>query len=168
MAFAKCFKKQLENLGLPAPTTLFNSVASATATISALSKVVSEYGTKVTIGELFGASFVGTGAASIIGGLGEFATVLAGVTASFYLGACIGAVLACTIDAALADNVRSTGVAPDHLVAVLAQRHISLPDNMMDLMKQNPEMRGARPAIDYDSRMARLAYGDSESGSGAA
>ena len=168
MGFGQCFKKRMEDLGLPAPTTLFSSVAAATATIGALTKAVSMYGTEVTISELVGATFVGTGAASIAAGLGEVAVVAGALTASFYVGACVGSLIACTIDAALADNVRSNGVAVDHMVAVLAQRHISLPDNMWDLVRQFPEMRGASPAIDYDSRMDQLAYADSSSNSGAA
>lgn len=73
------FKECMDGVGLPSPTSLFTTATTAVATIAALEKAVATFGTEVTIGELIGA-----------GVLSEFLIAAAAVTASFYVGACIG------------------------------------------------------------------------------
>jgi hypothetical protein len=79
------------NLGLPVPTSLFSTAAAAIATIKAIEAAVATYGTEITIAELIGA-----------GVLSDALAVAGALTASFYVGACIGCVIAAGIDWATA------------------------------------------------------------------
>ncbi len=85
--FAKSFSDCMGNLGLPVPTSLFSTAATAIATIKAIQAAVAAYGTEVTIAELIGAGVLADGLA-----------VAGALTASFYVGACIGCVIAAGID----------------------------------------------------------------------
>ena len=89
--FSKSFSDCMGNLGLPVPTSLFSTAAAAIATIKAIQAAVAAYGTEVTIAELIGA-----------GVLSDALVVAGALTASFYVGACIGCVIAAGIDWALA------------------------------------------------------------------
>lgn len=77
--FGDYFEDCMDTMGLPAPTSLFGSVTTATATISAIVAAVEKFGTAVTIGELIGAGL-----------LSEALLAAGAVTASFYAGACVG------------------------------------------------------------------------------
>ena len=89
--FGKSFSDCMGNLGLPVPTSLFATAASAIATIKAIQAAVATYGTEVTIAELIGA-----------GVLSDALAVAGALVASFYAGACIGCVIAAGIDWATA------------------------------------------------------------------
>lgn len=86
--FSSSFSDCMGNLGLPVPTSLFSSAAAAIATIKAIQAAVAAYGTEVTIAELIGA-----------GVLSDALAVAGALTASFYVGACVGCVIAAGIDA---------------------------------------------------------------------
>jgi hypothetical protein len=77
--FYSHFKDCMGASGLPAPDSLFGTITAATATIGAIQKAVTAYGTEVTIAELIGA-----------GALADGLAVVGALTASFYVGACIG------------------------------------------------------------------------------
>lgn len=79
------FKENMEGLGLPAPDTLFGTLATATATISAIVVGIEKFGTAVTIGELIGAGI-----------LSEQLLAIAALSAAFYVGACIGSLAVAT------------------------------------------------------------------------
>ncbi|NOZ70117.1 MAG: DUF4157 domain-containing protein [Deferribacteres bacterium] len=83
--FFDYFKSCMDSLGLPTPSSLFSTITTATATISAINAAVTKFGTSVTIGELIGA-----------GVLSEKLIAVGGLTASFYLGACIGCLATAT------------------------------------------------------------------------
>jgi hypothetical protein len=83
--FFKEFKFCMDGLGLPVPTTLFQDLVSAVATLKSIADAVRIVGQGATIGRLIELGFLD----------GVF-TVVAGVIASFYLGACIGCVIAAT------------------------------------------------------------------------
>lgn len=77
--FYKYFKENMEDLGLPAPETLFGSVQSTVGTITVILGFVDKFGPKVTVGELIGA-----------GTKLEKLGVIAACSAAFYAGAVIG------------------------------------------------------------------------------
>ena len=79
------FKENMESLGLPAPDTLFGTLATATATISAIVASVEKFGTAVTIGELIGAGI-----------LSEKLLAIATLSAAYYAGACLGSLAVAT------------------------------------------------------------------------
>jgi len=89
-SFTKSFSDCMGNLGLPAPTSLFSTAAAAIATIKAIQAAIATYGTEVTIAELIGAGL-----------LSDALAVAGALTASFYVGACIGCLIAAGIDWAL-------------------------------------------------------------------
>ena len=84
---------------MPTPSGLFANLTVATATVKALQAVVAKYGTRVTTGELLEAGIL----ADFLGGaavaaLGDSLTVIAGLTAAFYVGACVGCLIAATAE----------------------------------------------------------------------
>ena len=84
--FYAYFKENMEGLGLPAPESLFSTVAAAVGTISAMVAVLEKYGENVTVAEL-----VGTGSAA-----SEYLLVVGACSAAFYVGACIGSLAVAT------------------------------------------------------------------------
>jgi hypothetical protein len=89
--FGKSFSDCMGDLGLPVPTSLFGTATAAIATIKAIQAAVAAYGTDVTIAELIGAGF-----------LSDALAVAGALTASAYVGACIGCVITAGIDWATA------------------------------------------------------------------
>jgi hypothetical protein len=84
-SFYQYFKENMDSMGLPVPETLFGTLSTATSTINSIVAVVTKFGTRVTVGELVGA-----------GALSEGLIVVGGVTAAFYVGACIGSLAVAT------------------------------------------------------------------------
>ncbi len=84
MSFYDYFKESMDSLGLPAPTSLFNTLQTATANISAMLATITKLGKSATIVEVIGTATGKTLALDVI-------AALAGVTAAFYVGACVGA-----------------------------------------------------------------------------
>lgn len=84
MSFYDYFKESMDSLGLPAPTSLFNTLQTATANISAMLATITKLGKSATIVEVIGTSTGKVLALDVI-------AALAGVTAAFYVGACVGA-----------------------------------------------------------------------------
>lgn len=90
--FFDYFHQCMDDLGLPAPRSLFTSIATATATIAAMNNGVrlltaasGATGTVVTIGQLIQAGI-----------LSEALKVIAALSASYYAGACIGCLATAT------------------------------------------------------------------------
>lgn len=83
--FYDYFKENMEDLGLPAPDTLFKTVGAAVGSVSAILAVIDKLGKTATIGEIIGAT---TGL--------ELLGAIAGLTAAFYVGACIGSIAVAT------------------------------------------------------------------------
>jgi hypothetical protein len=78
--------------GLPAPDGLFDSAAKATATITALAKAMHDYPPRVTLREIWKTLPVVLSAPAVL----EGATVVGGLGAAYYVGACLGSLLAAT------------------------------------------------------------------------
>ncbi len=85
--FYQRFEQCMKTMGMPAPDSLFETAEKAIATIGAIQAAVSQFGTAVTIGELIGA-----------GTLSEVLVGAAGVTASAYVGVCVGCLATAGID----------------------------------------------------------------------
>ena len=95
------FKESMESVGLKAPDDCWNSAKEAGAEIGKLLGVLATLGSKTTMMELLIAAEAGAGAAVssvstasrlVAGGAGFWA----GVSAAFYLGACVGALIYAT------------------------------------------------------------------------
>jgi hypothetical protein len=84
MSFYDYFKESMDSVGLPAPTSLFNSLQTATANISAMLATITKLGKTATIVEII---ITSTGRALAV----DVLAALAGVSAAFYVGACVGA-----------------------------------------------------------------------------
>lgn len=77
--FGAEFTSCMETLGLPVPPSLFTSVTTVTAMITAINAAVAKFGASVTVAELIGAGL-----------LSEKLLVVGSLTASFYVGALTG------------------------------------------------------------------------------
>jgi hypothetical protein len=96
--FYKAFKGNMDAMGLPAPASLFGSLTVALASTSAIAGCIAKLGTSATLSEvMLTLPFVAGGAAAAAG-IAEIATALGAVSAAFYLGACIGSLIAAAID----------------------------------------------------------------------
>lgn len=83
--FYKYFKENMEDLGLPAPETLFGNVQAAVANATVILSQIEKFGKTVTVGELIGAG-------TRLEGLGA----IAACSAAFYVGAVIGSIAVAT------------------------------------------------------------------------
>jgi hypothetical protein len=79
------FKENMEALGLPVPTSLYGGQTMVTGALASLVGVQSRFGSTVTVGELLKA---GTKADALV--------VVAGVSASWYLGGAVGSAAVAT------------------------------------------------------------------------
>lgn len=80
--FYEHFEFSMNSVGLTAPKSLFETQATAIATVSTIVAVVDKFGKAVTVAELVGA-----------GALAEQLVVVGSCGAAFYAGACIGALI---------------------------------------------------------------------------
>ena len=83
--FYQYFNENMENMGLPAPRTLFSSVTSAVATATTLLGQIEKFGKHVTINELLRA-----------GTKLEQLAIIGACSAAFYVGAVIGSIAVAT------------------------------------------------------------------------
>lgn len=79
------FKQNMATMGLDAPETLFATAEKSIATITALATAVNTLGSSVTVAEV---AVAGSGMETMI--------AIGAVSASFYLGACIGCFIMAT------------------------------------------------------------------------
>jgi hypothetical protein len=95
--FSDYFKESMDSMGLPTPPTAFTSLTTATATVNTIVGAAVKLGTTATLGELWiSVGVVGAGGAGAATALVELGVAAAGVTAAFYAGACVGALLFAT------------------------------------------------------------------------
>lgn len=92
MTFYEAFAQNMEQLGVPAPKRLFDSVTTATATVVAINRAIVTYGPKVTLKEIV----LTMPALFTASALVELGTLTAEITAAFYVGCCIGSLLVAT------------------------------------------------------------------------
>jgi hypothetical protein len=114
-AFFTLFAEKMAVLGLPAPTSLFATFATANGTLAAIAGVIAKFGTKMTLREVFGTiPSLASGGAKLAGGLADANVAIAGMSAAYYLGATTGCLLSA------ADEVYGPG-AIKHLADDLIQ-----------------------------------------------
>lgn len=95
------FKENMNELGLPAPASLFGTLTAAVSSIGAMSKYVKTFGTSATVRQMIvalpgGAAAAGGGCVGLATALSEVALAFGGLTAAFYVGACIGSLAVAT------------------------------------------------------------------------
>ncbi|MBB5019202.1 hypothetical protein HNQ59_002500 [Chitinivorax tropicus] len=83
--FFKYFKENMEDLGLPAPDSLFGTQSTATSTIATLLGMIDKFGKSVTVMEVIGA------ATSL-----EKLAIVGALSASYYAGAAVGSLAVAT------------------------------------------------------------------------
>ena len=83
--FKHYFKENMESLGLPVPSSLFDSFNTAIATAAVIGEAVSLQGSHITLGQAIAAQ---SRMASL--------KIAAGISASFYVGAVIGSIAVAT------------------------------------------------------------------------
>jgi len=108
--FYKYFKQNMDGLGLPAPESLFGSVQTAVGNLTVILANIDKFGKTVTVGEVIGAT-------TKLERLGAVATL----SASFYVGACIGSLAVATGR----DIAGGTSLAD--VLSFARQNHISRP-----------------------------------------
>jgi hypothetical protein len=98
-SFYDYFRENMKTLGLPAPQSLFGTLTTALATIGAMSKYVEKYGNGRTVAEMadkLRSTAAGAGAVGVSVALQEVVLVGVGMSAAFYVGACIGSLAVAT------------------------------------------------------------------------
>jgi hypothetical protein len=100
-SFYDYFKKNMAEMGLPAPETLFGTLTTAVASIGAMATYIKTYGDTATVAEMIGTiegSVAGAG-----GGMVGAATAVSealffagSLLAAYYVGACIGSLAVAT------------------------------------------------------------------------
>lgn len=136
------FNDNMAELGLPAPRTLFGSLATATATISAMVRLVQVYGTKVTVAEMVGtlpgaAVGAGGGAVGVATAASEALLVIGALSGSFYVGACIGSLAVAT------GKALSGGTSIGDCVSAATLAGIPTPQWLIDTLATSLALRGA-------------------------
>ena len=96
LGFAYHYEKNMQALGLPAPTTFYTSLAAATAAIKSMADAISLYGRTATMSQLAMRATWGYSMAPIVSRVGG---IVLSVGAAYYVGACIGSVAVAAIKA---------------------------------------------------------------------
>lgn len=92
-SFYDYFKESMASVGLPAPESVFGTVATATATINALLAAISSVGANATVTELLTVAEAGVAGGTAIAVAQGALVGVAGLSASYYVGACVGALI---------------------------------------------------------------------------
>jgi len=108
--FYKYFKQNMDELGLPAPDSLFGSVQATVGNLTVILTNMDKFGKMVTLGEVIGA------ATKL-----EQLSAAASLSASFYVGACIGSL------AVAAGRDIAGGVSLADALSIARQNHIHRP-----------------------------------------
>ncbi|MFM0209894.1 hypothetical protein PQQ96_21045 [Paraburkholderia sediminicola] len=131
--FGKAFTANMSALGLPAPSSLFGSIQAAASNIATMLSALKTLGPGATVAELIDA----TTALEVL-------SVVGALSASFYVGACVGSLvvaanasLTCTSGASAAATARTTA----------ARVGLVIPQSMLAFIQRHPEV-----VIDSPSR----------------
>jgi hypothetical protein len=77
---------------------LFGTLATALSTTAAIAGAISKLGTSATLGEVLLTIPLGGSVVAAAAGVSELVTAVGALAAAFYLGACIGSLIAAAID----------------------------------------------------------------------
>jgi hypothetical protein len=97
-SFYQSFKENMDAMGLPCPESLFGTIGTASATIGTLASAVKTFGTTATLGEVLLTFPTGAAAAGVAAAVSEITLVIGALSASFYLGACIGSLIVASVE----------------------------------------------------------------------
>jgi hypothetical protein len=117
--FGKAFTENTSALGLPAPSSLFGSVQAAA------SKIATTLGPGATVAELIGATRA-LAALSVVGAL----------SASFYVGACIGSLIVAANTAMQCTTASAASAAR----TVTSKYGLAIPATMLTFIQLHPEV----------------------------
>lgn len=117
--FGKAFTENMSALGLPAPSSLFGSVQAAASNIATM------LGPGATVAELIGATRA-LAALSVVGAL----------SASFYVGACIGSLIVASNTAMQCTTASAASAAR----TVASKYGLAIPATMLTFIQRHPEV----------------------------
>lgn len=129
--FGKAFADNMSALGLPAPSGLFSTLQAATANVAAMLNAFRLVGKDATVAEMIGATTALEGLA-----------VVGALSASYYVGACIGSLIVaadkamvCTSGVQAAGSVRQWAVGAG----------LNVPQHLYAFIELHPEVISDRP-----------------------
>jgi hypothetical protein len=138
--FYQYFEENMRAMGLPAPSSLFGSLTTATATIGAMATYVKTYGTTTTVSEMLltlpgAAAGAGGGAVGAAAVASEGLLVMGALSAAFYVGACIGSLAVAT------GRTLAGGLSIADCFFVADKHGIPTGSWLMDTLARNPSLR---------------------------
>ncbi|CAH2907494.1 MAG: hypothetical protein PPHEMADM_0011 [uncultured Paraburkholderia sp.] len=123
--FRKAFQQNMTALGLPVPSSLFGSIQAAASNVATMLSALKTLGPGATVGELIGAT-TALEALSVVGAL----------SASFYVGACIGSLIVAANEAMKC----TTSTAATTARAAATRLGVVIPDTMLAFIQRHPEV----------------------------
>ncbi len=140
--FYSAFRENMQALGLPAPTSLFDVQQTATGTLATILGTLNTLGPNATVGELIGAT---TGL--------ELLAVAAAISATFHAGAVAGSLMVAS-GTEIACKASIAGVGQS--VRLWAGRnHVDIPANVYEVLQLYPDVFNPGP---HSRRYAQRAY----------
>lgn len=96
--FYRTFKGGMDMLRLPAPETLFGGLSMCVTSIGAMANSIKTNGDKITVREMVLAFPLAGSTPLVAAATYEVTTAIGGMLGAFYLGACMGCMLAAAFD----------------------------------------------------------------------
>ena len=129
--FGKAFTENMSALGLPAPSSLFGSAQAAASNIATMLGALKTLGPGATVAELIGATRA-LAALSVVGAL----------SASFYVGACIGSLIVASNTAMQCTTASAASAAR----TVASKYGLVIPATMLTFIQRHPEVMMDSPS----------------------
>lgn len=151
------FEQNMSALGLPAPKSLFGTLSTTTATIGSMATYVKTWGTSATLIEWVatakgGAIAAGGGVVGMATVLSEGVIIVGGLTASFYLGACL-----CSLMVATEKKITESLSYEDFFK--IAHRYLIQTDRwLMDTLTKHPELLKAKDEKNFPPPILKPAH----------
>jgi hypothetical protein len=149
--FYKAFKANMDVMGLPAPASLFGTLSVAIASTGAIAGCIAKLGTTATFSEVLLTLPLVSGGAAAAAGVAEVAAMLGALSAAFYLGACIGSLIAAAIDVYGPTIIGTLSVWLRNMNNAL---HASVADFVDETMYEYPDLAPMRQAFNQVRTMA--------------
>ncbi|REE21200.1 hypothetical protein B0G71_4352 [Paraburkholderia sp. BL27I4N3] len=130
--FGKAFQQNMSALGLPAPSSLFGSIQAAASNVATMLGALKTLGPGATVAEIIGAT-TALEALSVVGAL----------SASFYVGACVGSLIVAA-NAAMQCTSGATAAATARMAA--SRLGLVIPDMMLAFIQRHPEVMMDTPS----------------------
>ena len=143
--FYNAFKNNMDAIGLPAPASLFGTFATAVATTNAIASGIAKLGMRVTLRELLWGFPIAARGTALAAAVAEGGAVLGALAASFYLGACIGSLIAAAIDTW---GIAAFGKLRIWLAGLAKKLNMSVAQFMDYTLRSYPNLSSVRTASD--------------------